>query len=167
MDVWESCAHLPLLLLSGRAKTPAAEAARASLEREVGRRRLEGRIRFAGTVGDMPALIAGSEALLFPATSLHAKTDLPLVILEAWRECRPVFASDLPPLLESIREGGVVLPPSRDTWIQALSEWRETGPALGSAGRAKFESTFSARSAASAYAALYDDLGREFSISER
>jgi glycosyltransferase involved in cell wall biosynthesis len=158
-EVWAAAPDLPALLVSGRAKTARAAGARAALEAQVARRGLATRIRFADTVPDMPALIAGAEALLFPARSLHAKTDLPLVVLEAWRERRPVLASDLPPLVETIGAGGRALPLEPATWLAALRALPADGAAMGAAGRAAFETRCSAAMAAAAYEALYDDLG--------
>jgi len=166
-DVWEAAADLPVLLVSGRAKTARAAGARAALEAEVARRGLAARIRFADTVPDMPALIAGAEALLFPARSLHAKTDLPLVVLEAWRERRPVLASDLPELVETIGSGGRTLPLEPDAWLAALRALPAEGAAMGAAGRAAFETRYSAAAAAAAYEALYDDVGVSPSVPGR
>jgi glycosyltransferase involved in cell wall biosynthesis len=167
LDVWAAAADLPILLVTGRAKTPAAAGARAALEAEAARRGLEARVCFAETVPDMPALIAASEALLFPARSLHAKTDLPLVVLEAWREGRPVLASDLAPLVETIGEGGRTLPSDPGAWSEALRALPSTGAAMGAAGRAQLESRYSARTAASAYEALYDDAEPSLSTTGR
>ncbi len=164
LEVWAQADDLPVLLMTGRAKTPSAAAARAAFEAEARQRDLGARVRFASTVPDMPALIAASEALLFPARSLHAKTDLPLVVLEAWRERRPVLASDLEPLVETIGAGGATLPMEAGPWLEALRALPRDGAAMGAAGRARYETRYAPQAAAAAYEALYDDLGRSFSI---
>jgi glycosyltransferase involved in cell wall biosynthesis len=158
VECWAAAPDLPPLVMTGRAKTPSAAAARAALEAECVRAGLGARIRFAGTVSDMPALIAASAALLFPARSLHAKTDLPLVILEAWREGRAVLASDLPPLAESIGAGGRALPLERDAWLAALRGLPAEASHMGAAGRAALGTRWSAAAAASAYEAVYDGI---------
>jgi hypothetical protein len=89
IEAWQAAPDLPVLLITGRAKTSAAAGARAALEARAAQRGLAARVRFADTVPDMPALIAASEALLFPAESLHAKTDLPLVVLCRARPTSP------------------------------------------------------------------------------
>jgi glycosyltransferase involved in cell wall biosynthesis len=157
LDVWGRTPAAPTLLMTGRAKTSHAAAARAALEADAVRRGLAGRVRFEDTVHDMPALIAASEALLFPARSLYGKTDLPLVILEAWRESRPVLASDLPPLIETIGAGGLALPPDPAAWAAAIEALGRDGPGFGRAGRAQLETRYDARVTAAAYEALYDD----------
>lgn len=159
LECWAAAPDLPLLLMTGRAKTPSAAAARAALEAEVSRTGLGARVRFADTVPDMPALIGASEALLFPARSLYAKTDLPLVVLEAWREGRPVLASDLPPLAEAVVTGGRSLPLELEPWLAALRALAADGAAMGAAGRAAFETRWSAAAAASAYETIYDEIG--------
>lgn len=163
LDVWVAAPDLPALLLTGRPKTPGAAAARAALETAAARAGLGARVRFADTVDDMPALIAGCEALLFPARSLHAKTDLPLVILEAWRERRPVVTSDLAPLAEAVADAGLALPLERGAWLAALRGLVSSGAALGAAGRTAFETRWAARAAAAAYEAVYDEVGRSSS----
>jgi len=165
IELWAAAPDLPPLLFTGRAKTPGAGAARAALEAAAARAGVGGRIRFGDTVPDMPALIAACDALLFPARSLHAKTDLPLVVLEAWREGRPVLTSDLAPLAETVTAGGRAMPLERGPWLEALRTLPATGAELGRAGRNAFETRWAAPAAAAAYEAVYDDVGRSSSPS--
>jgi glycosyltransferase involved in cell wall biosynthesis len=161
LEVWSRDRTLPQLVFAGRDKTPRATAARAALEhaaREMGH---GDRVRFLGTVADLPALLASSGAVLFPARSLYAKTDLPLVVLEAWRESRAVLVGDLPPLAEAVE--GVADPIAHDPapWLDAVRRLARDGEALGRAGRERFLERHTARGSAERYAAIYREVMQE------
>jgi len=158
LDAWAGGADLPLLLLAGRDKTPAAAARRAELEGRARSLGLERRVRFAGTVGDMPALVAASSGVLFPARSLYAKSDVPIVLLEAWRSSRPVWVSDLAPLAELTTGLTPALPAEPAAWAAAVRRIPAEGAALGAEGRARLLSHYTARRVAAAYEALYDEM---------
>ena len=158
LEVWATDPSLPTLVLAGRDKTPRAAAARASLEHAARERGLAGRVRFLGTLPDLPALLASAGAVLFPARSLYAKTDLPLVILEAWRESRPVLVSDLPSLAESVVGVAVPLAHEAGAWREAVRRLERDGPALGLAGRERFLERHTATASAARYATLYREL---------
>jgi hypothetical protein len=74
-----------------------------------------------------------------------------------------VLASDLAPLAETMGAGGCIVPAERDAWIAAVRALPEAGAALGAAGRAQLGTRYSETSAAAAYEALYDDVGRPHS----
>jgi len=158
LDIWNRSPELPMLVLAGRAKTPRAEAHRRIVEARALSLGLEPRLRALGTVPDLPALVAACEAVLFPAESLYGKTDLPLVILEAWRESRPVLTSNLPPLAEAVAGAGAVLPAAADAWQSALRSLPERGRAWGEAGRRRFLERHTALGVARAYEAIYDGI---------
>lgn len=158
LEAWAGAPDLPPLVLAGRDKTARAGAARAALEHAAREKGLAGRVRFLGTVGDLPALLASAGALLFPARSLYAKTDLPLVVLEAWRESRPVLVGDLPPLAEAVRGIGDPLAHDPGAWREAVRRLGRDGDALGRAGRARFLERHTARASAERYAAVYRDV---------
>ncbi|MGH7341159.1 MAG: glycosyltransferase, partial [Candidatus Rokuibacteriota bacterium] len=155
LRVWRRSADLPQLVLSGREKTPAAAERRRELITRVERLGLSDRVRFLGRVPDLAGLQAAAEALLFPADSLYAKTDLPLVILEAWRDGVAVLVSDLAPLREAIADGGAVLPRTEDAWMQALQDLPARRRVLAEAGAERFRKWYSAERAASSYLAVY------------
>lgn len=158
LRVWQRHAGLPRLVLSGRDKTAAAAARRRELALQASRLGLADRVRFLGRVPDLGGLQAAAEALLFPAESLYAKSDLPLVVLEAWRDGVPVLVSDLAPLREAIGDGGAVLAPDEDAWLGALRELPERRRALAGAGAARWRTWYSAERAASSYLAVYRSL---------
>lgn len=157
-DAWAKAPDLPPLVLAGRDKTTRAAAARAALERRCQERGIARRVRFLGTASDLPALLASAGAVLFPARSLYAKADLPLVLLEAWRESRPVLVSDLAPLAEAVAGVNHPLPLEADTWIRAVRALAEGGEALGRAGRARLLERHGARRCAERYAEIYREL---------
>lgn len=155
LEVWARDRSLPMLVFAGRDKTPRAAAARAALEHAARENGLAGRVRFLGTVRDLPALLASSGAVLFPARSLYAKTDLPLVVLEAWRESRAVMVGDLPPLAEAVEGLCDPLPHEPAAWLEAVRRLGREGEALGRAGRGRFLERHTARASAARYARIY------------
>jgi glycosyltransferase involved in cell wall biosynthesis len=167
LEAWAGAPDLPPLLLAGRDKTAADSGVRAALERRAQELGLERRVRFAGTVEDMPALLAASSAVLFPARSLYAKSDVPIVLLEAWRSARPVWVSDLPPLRELLLGIADPLPPEPAAWAAAARSTAADGARLGEAGRARLLERYTAQRMRAAYEALYDELEAAFGAGER
>jgi glycosyltransferase involved in cell wall biosynthesis len=158
LEAWAGASDLPLLVLAGRDKTPAAAGVRAGLERRARDLGLAARVRFAGTVEDMPALLAASSGVLFPARSLYAKSDVPIVLLEAWRSSRPVWVSDLPPLAELTEGLTEALPHEPAAWAAAVLRIPAEGARLGEAGRARLLARYAASRMRAAYELLYDEL---------
>jgi glycosyltransferase involved in cell wall biosynthesis len=158
LDVWSDEPQLPILVMTGRDKTPRAQSARNRLEGLVASRGLSGRVRLLGTVADLAGLVAASAGVVFPAESLYGKTDLPLVILEAWREGKPVVVSDLAPLAEAVAGGGHVLPLDAESWRHTLASLPEEGAGLAAAGYRHLCDRYSAAHAMAEYEKLYDEL---------
>ncbi|RYE82966.1 MAG: glycosyltransferase [Myxococcales bacterium] len=94
------------LVFACRAKTPRAHAIAEGLRRELAPH--GDRVRFAGQVPSLPALLAASRLVLFPVDDLYGKVDLPLSLLEAQSLGVPVVALQQGPLVEL--EGAVRLP---------------------------------------------------------
>ena len=158
LDAWALGSDLPLLVLAGRDKTPAAVRERARLEARARELGLARRVRFAGTVEDMPALLAASGGVLFPARSLYAKSDVPIVLLEAWRSARPVWVSELAPLAELTAGLTAPLPAEPRPWADAARRMAADGAALGEAGRARLLERYDAARMRAAYEAIYDEV---------
>ena len=158
LSAWAEAPDLPALLLAGRDKTNAAAGARAALEERARELGIGSRVRFAGTVEDMPALVAASSGVLFPARSLYAKSDVPIVLLEAWRSSRPVWVSDLPPLAELVAGLTDPLPHEPAAWAAAARRIAAEGAALGAAGRARLAERYAAPKMRAEYDALYDEV---------
>jgi glycosyltransferase involved in cell wall biosynthesis len=106
----------------------------------------------------MPALLAASSGVLFPARSLYAKSDVPIVLLEAWRSSRPVWVSDLPPLAELTEGLTEALPHEPAAWAAAVLRIPAEGARLGEAGRARLLARYAASRMRAAYELLYDEL---------
>ncbi len=158
LEAWASDPSLPPLVLAGRDKTPAAATARAALECGTRARNLGGRVRTLGTVPDMEALVAASACVLFPARSLYGKTDVPIVLLEAWRESRPVLTSGIAPLRELVAGLDAEVPDAPAAWAAAVRRTLAEAGARGRAGRERLLDRYTARRSAAAYESLYDDL---------
>jgi glycosyltransferase involved in cell wall biosynthesis len=161
LAAWAGASDLPALLLAGRDKTRAAAGVRAGLERRAASLGLGTRVRFVGQVEDMPALIAASSGVLFPARSLYAKSDVPIVLLEAWRSARAVWVSGLPPLAELTAGITDALPDEPAAWAAAARSARAEGAALGARGRERLLERYTATRMRAAYEELYDELEAE------
>ena len=116
---------------------------RASLEQLAGQL-APGRVRFAGSINDIPALLASAQ--LFLLASDHE--GLPISVLEAMRAGLPVIASDLPGIREQLGDGrcGVLVPGNDPRAIaDALRELAADAPrraAAGAAGRLRWEQAY-------------------------
>jgi len=161
LDAWAAAPDLPPLALAGRDKTPAAAAAREHLLARATELGLASRVHLLGTVPDMRGLVAASAGVLFPARSLYGKTDVPLVLLEAWREARPVLVSGLEPLVELTAGLDAALPAEAHAWVAAARRLTAEREARGAAGRARFLECYTAARAAAAYEDLYRELEAE------
>jgi glycosyltransferase involved in cell wall biosynthesis len=116
-----------------------------------------GRVRFAGAVGDVPALLASAQA--FALASDHE--GFPLSVLEAMRAGLPVVASDLPGIREQLDDGACgVLVAGRDehAWTAALARLAGDAPlraSLGHAARTRWAQEFGLGPMAEATWAVY------------
>lgn len=116
---------------------------RASLERLAGQL-APGRVRFAGSIDNIPALLASAQ--LFLLASDHE--GFPISILEAMRAGLPVIASDLPGIREQLGEGrcGVLVSDNdpaafADALRQAAAD-AAARAAAGAAGRLRWEQAY-------------------------
>jgi len=116
---------------------------RASLEQLAGQL-APGRVRFAGNVSDVPALLATAQA--FVLASDHE--GFPISILEAMRAGLPIVASDLPGIREQVCDGLCgMLVRSNDQQVfaaalQALASNETDRVALAQAARVQWEEKF-------------------------
>ena len=149
-----------MVVLACRPKTEASHLALARLRERV---RDEPRVRFCGEVADMRALLAASHVVVLPAETTYAKSDLPLVLLEALAEGVPVIVSDRPPISEVLAgDVGLAVPPSAPGALAAAVIRVLTNPArrqiLSANARRVAETTFSAERMGAAYERIYADL---------
>jgi glycosyltransferase involved in cell wall biosynthesis len=115
------------------------------------------RVRFAGYRDDVPAVLAAVDVFVLPSWI----EGLPLVVLEAMAQARPVVASDVGGTGELVLDGqtGLLVPP-RDVAalaaaLDALLDDPERARALGEAGRERVLREFSAERAAARVLELY------------
>jgi glycosyltransferase involved in cell wall biosynthesis len=132
---------------------------RLRLEHEASELGVADRVRFLGRRDDVPALLAGADALVLPSWI----EGLPLVVLEAMAAGVPVVATSVGGTPETVVEGetGFLVPP-RDVSalahaIDALLRDPELARRLGEAGRKRAREDFDADTAAQRILGLYED----------
>jgi glycosyltransferase involved in cell wall biosynthesis len=117
----------------------------AELRREAERLGVAERVVFAGQRDDVPGLLAGCDVLCLPSTA----EGLPLVVLEAMAQAKPVVATAVGGTPELVVDGetGLLVPPGD---ARALAEAlgtviadRELARRLGDAGRRRVLAEFS------------------------
>lgn len=118
-------------------------------------------------LNEVPAildLLAASDVVMLPADSTYAKMDIPLVLVEAMREERPVIVADAGPLPEIVGEEAVGLtvePRSGSALAAAMSSYiKQPKQVIAHGKQARLRATrmFDARLMAPAYEALYEEL---------
>ena len=147
-----------------RPKQPQSLLIEAALRQRLAPWVASGQVIFLGEVKAILAWLAASTAVVMPASSTYAKMDLPLVLIEAMREARPIIVSDHGPLPELLGQddAGQVVPTSRACALaQAMMIYLrhpQRAAAQGQAARARAERCFDARDLGPRHEALYDDL---------
>jgi glycosyltransferase involved in cell wall biosynthesis len=117
------------------------------------------RVVFAGHRDDVPQLLAGADVVCLPSSA----EGLPIVLLEAMAQARPVVASAVGGTPEIVTDGetGLLVPPGdAGALARALARvLTENGLArrLGEAGRRRVRQEFSAAAAAERVLSLYED----------
>lgn len=116
------------------------------LRREADRAGVADRVVFAGYRDDVPAVLAGCDVFCLPSSA----EGLPLVVLEAMAQGKPVVATAVGGTPELVLDGetGLLVPPGdvealRGALAQILDD-RERARRLGSAGRDRVRMSFSA-----------------------
>ncbi|MGH2933059.1 MAG: glycosyltransferase [Gaiellaceae bacterium] len=128
-----------------------------SLRAEAERLGVADRVVFAGYRGDVPAVLAGCDVFCLPS---HAE-GLPLVVLEAMAQGKPVVATPVGGTAELVVDGetGLLVPPGDAAALaEALSALLgdpERARRLGAAGRARVEREFSLAASARRVLSLY------------
>ena len=130
----------------------------AVLRAEAERLGVADRVVFAGYRRDVPALLAGCDVFCLPSSA----EGLPLVVLEAMAQGKPVVATPVGGTAELVVDGetGVLVPPGDAAALaEALSGLLadpERARRLGEAGRERVRSEFSAARAAEEILKLYE-----------
>lgn len=142
-----------------RAKTPKARAHEDALRAELPAE-LHDRVHFAGTVGDLPALLAGAFAVLFPVDDLYGKVDLPLVLLESLSLGVPLVVAKGGPLTE-IESALQVRAGESHALVDEVARLAADPTArtqLVERGRAEYQARFTPEVVARAYGDVYRKL---------
>lgn len=142
-----------------RAKTPRAKEHQDALLADVPPE-LSERVHFAGTVSDMPALLANAFAVLFPVDDLYGKVDLPLVLLEGLSLGVPLVVASGGPLTE-IRAALSVKPGEPHALVDEVARLARDEVHRGEViehGKAEYRSRFSPEVVGRAYGELYRKL---------
>ncbi|MFN2628006.1 MAG: glycosyltransferase [Gaiellaceae bacterium] len=123
---------------------------------------VEDRVVFAGARDDVPGILAGCDVLALPSWI----EGLPLVVLEAMAQARPVVATAVGGTSELVADGetGVLVPAGKpEALARALHELvRDPGRArrLGQAGRRRVEARFTVEVMTQRVLEVYADVAR-------
>lgn len=118
---------------------------------------------FLNEVENMHELIRMCDLVIFPAKSLYAKMDIPLVLIESLFEQKPIVISDMPPLNEIMKaEAGIKIKPGDSNalgkaiikLIKSESLRRE----MGSVGRSIVKEHFDIRKIVESYEEIYEHI---------
>ncbi len=120
------------------------------------------RVLFAGARDHVPSLLAGCDVLALPSYA----EGMPLVVLEAMAQSRPVVASAVGGSPEVVVDGvtGLLVPPgdvhALAAALRGLLADPERARRLGEAGRARVEADFSADVMCRRVLRVYDEVTR-------
>lgn len=148
-------------VVAARPKTARARDALATLTALAESRRA--RVRFLGEIADIHAVVAGAELTTLVVDTLHAKMDLPLVLLESLALGVPVVVSSTTAAVEITPSGGAASiapgdPAALQAEARALVDSPPTRAAMAAAGARWVEATCSPTVVAAAHERLYDEL---------
>jgi len=101
-------------VLACRPKTEAAAYEEAHVRERLSGSAARERVHFEGQVDDILDLVAASALCVMPSESVYAKSDLPLVLLEALARGVPLVVADVDPLREVIKGDNGLLVRPRD-----------------------------------------------------
>jgi glycosyltransferase involved in cell wall biosynthesis len=150
------------LVFACRKKTPRADAAQREIEARIARagKDVAARTLHLGEVADMGELLAVASLVVFPVDDLYGKVDLPLVLLEAMAMGVPLVVASGGPL-DALDFAPRVTPGDgrglAEAALPLLFDPRAR-EALGRAGRAAYEASYTPEAVARAYDALYAEL---------
>ncbi len=150
------------LAMACRVKTPAAREVEAELRARCAAMGLGASVRWIGETPHIHALLGASDVVALPSTSLYAKMDYPLVLLEAMSMERAVIVASGTAAEElSEGEGARAVEPSREALGDALRELVEGDQGRRTLGRTAREvvlKRYTRATMAAAYESLYDEL---------
>lgn len=142
-----------------RAKTARAKECQDALQADLPEG-LADRVHFAGTVADLPALLAPAFAVVFPVDDLYGKVDLPLVLLESLALGVPLIVARGGPLAE-IQAALTVRPTESHALVDEIAKLARNESQrteLIEQGRTEYRARFSPEVVGRAYGELYRTL---------
>lgn len=100
------------LILACRLKSQADILKKQEIIEKIQKMGYNNKVIFLDTVEDMPSLYNLSDLQIFPVREMSGKFDIPVVLIESLACGKPVIISDIPVLMEFIKnnETGVVIP---------------------------------------------------------
>ncbi len=148
-------------VIAARPKTARAHEALAGLTTLATERRAN--VRFLGEIGDIHAVLAGAELTTLVVDTLHAKMDLPLVLLESLGLRIPVVVSSTTAAAEILPSGGASAigpsdPAALFAEVRSLVDAPARRAAMGLAGERWVAATCAPSVVAAAHEILYDEV---------
>ncbi len=137
---------------------------RQDLEAEARRHQLGDRVIFTGLRSDVPELLQAVDVVAF--SSLFE--GMPMVLLEAMAASRCVVTTDVPGILEAVRDDREALVvPAGDvgglaTALERVAKGPELRERLGASARQRFDDGFTADAMVRAYESLYREVLESF-----
>ena len=150
------------LAICSRNKTATARARLAELLAVAEKAGIAARVRFLGEIADIHAVLGAADVVLLPSETLYAKMDLPLVLLEAMSQSRPVLVL-MGTAAQELAAGDAARAVAADvdalvSEVARLLNDSQIRLDLGVRARARVLSHYVPEVMASAYEALYDTL---------
>jgi glycosyltransferase involved in cell wall biosynthesis len=143
-----------------RPKTPDAKRAEEALRERIQALDREKRTFWIGETTRIHDLLAAADVVALPSSDLHAKMDLPLVLLEAMWLARPVLVASASPAAELGDDGAALAvdpdPAALADALRSLIDDAERRAVLGERARKAAEARFHPARMAREYEALYD-----------
>lgn len=149
-----------------RIKQEASRQIEANVRARLAAFEAKGLVTFLNEVPGILDLLAASTAVILPASSTYAKMDIPLVLVEAMREERPVIVSSHGPLPEIVGDEAVgqVVPQSQSEGlaraIRAYVEQPQRAIIEGRAARVRAARCFDTANLGPQYERVYHDVLR-------
>jgi glycosyltransferase involved in cell wall biosynthesis len=148
-------------VIAARPKTPRAREALAELTTLAAARHAS--VRFLGEISDIHAVVAGAALTTLVVDTLHAKMDLPLVLLESLALRVPVVVSSTTAAAEIMPSGGAASiapgdPAALFAQVRSLFESPSQRGVMGLSGERWVADTCHPSVVAAAHEALYDEV---------
>lgn len=117
-------------------------------------------VRFTNIIYDMPAFLAKTKLVIFPATHVTEKFDYPLVLLEALSSGTPIIVSNIGPLRELATLPGAATPTSNSPgeFYEIIIQTLKKFSTRSAEARKTAIQNFDIQKAAKRYEAIYKKL---------